>query len=245
MANFSAADWCFFDGSVQPIAYYSALRDFGFTSVEMVPPDRYAFARDSGLKILNQSGPSITDSFSNAKSSEAVVQSYVDACESCHSAGIPDLIVFSGNRIDDRGFARCVEGFGEVLRRTAHVPVRLLFEMFCEKNHAGYDGMGSQYGFSLVRELQNPRFLALYDVYHMVQEGEDPIRDITKNDSLIGHLHFAQPPHRTAPLIDGSIDWRTIVQLSEGRWTCGLEFMPQGERLGAARDSLHLLNSFE
>lgn len=242
MQRFSAADWCFFDGSVSAEKYYSVLKHLGFTGVEMVPPERRAAARAAGLEVINLSGPSIVQSFANADSPQAVIEEYVAAAHANAADGIPDLIAFSGNRKDARGRDRCLAGFAEVLRHTRHLPVRFLFEMFCEKDHPGYDGMGSAYGFWLARELNDPRFRVLYDVYHMVQEGEDPLRDISENADWIGHLHFAQTPDRSTPELNKGIDWESIVRISAGRWTFGLEFIPSGDRLQAAGRSIALLS---
>ena len=44
----SAPDWCFWRDGNDPVAYYRALRDLGFTGVEMVDPGRWPAARCSG-----------------------------------------------------------------------------------------------------------------------------------------------------------------------------------------------------
>ena len=57
----SAPDWCFVRDGVDPVGYYRALRELGFSAVEMVDPSRWQAARDAGLAILNLSGPGKTE----------------------------------------------------------------------------------------------------------------------------------------------------------------------------------------
>jgi hydroxypyruvate isomerase len=58
--------------------------------------------------------------------------------------------------------------------------------------------------------------------------------DLLANLDLIGHIHVAESPGRTAPVAQGVIDYHAIIPPVlaagyQGYW--GLEYLPQGDPL--------------
>jgi hydroxypyruvate isomerase len=98
LMQLSAPDWCFFFNDMDPATYYRAIRDLGFTAVEMVDPNRWAAARAAGLKILNISGPGKTVGLNRLGLHGELLPAIRAEIATAATAGIPHVILFSGNR---------------------------------------------------------------------------------------------------------------------------------------------------
>ena len=96
--HLSAPDWCFFRDGTDPATYYRALRDLGFTGVEMVHPSRWQAARAAGLAILNLSGPGKTVGLNRLGLHPELLPAIRRQIAIAHDAKIPQVILFSGNR---------------------------------------------------------------------------------------------------------------------------------------------------
>lgn len=231
----SAPDWCFVRDGVDPRAYYRALRDLGISGVEMVHPDRWQAARDAGLAILNLSGPGKTVGLNRLGLHQELLPLIRQQIATARDAGIPQLIVFSGNRDgqdDAVGRANVVTALKALAGDAERAGVTLIFEMFNDQDHPDYQADHSSYGFAVAKAVGSPAVKVLYDIYHMSRMGEDVIADITGNLDLIAHLHTAEMPRRSVPRKDGAISYGSIVPAVmragyQGWW--GLEFVVQGD----------------
>jgi hydroxypyruvate isomerase len=119
--------------------------------------------------------------------------------------------------------------------------VTLIFEMFNDQDHPDYQADHSAYGFDVVKTVGSSHVKVLYDIYHMSRMNENVIVDITKNLSLIAHLHTAEKPRRSFPQRDGAISYGTIVPAVmaagyQGFW--GLEFVVQGDVMTELRTAV-------
>ncbi len=248
----SAADWCFLRDGTDPAAYYARLAELGVDAVEMVAPERRAAARDAGLAVLNTAAPGMEQGVNRPEHHDELLPRIRDAIADAGENGIPQVIVFSGNRDgqpDEVGVRHCRDAFGALLPDAEAAGVTLIFEMLSSTDHVDYQADRSAYGFALARELDHPRFRVLYDVYHMVKMGEDPAVRIPDDLAWVAHLHAAQTPDRTAPRATGGIDYGVLVRSAAaagytGYW--GLEFVvPEGDPLDALAGAVQLFRSFE
>ncbi|MFF4806377.1 TIM barrel protein [Streptomyces sp. NPDC002144] len=62
-----------------------------------------------------------------------------------------------------------------------------------------------------VREVDSPGLALLYDVYHSLQMGETPERELTGAMDLVSHVQIADLPDRTEPGT-GTVDWAARLQ---------------------------------
>lgn len=231
----SAPDWCFWRDGNDPASYYRALRDLGFTGVEMVDPSRWQAARDAGLAILNLSGPGKTVGLNRLGLHAELLPEIRRQIAIAREAKIPHLIVFSGNRDeqdDAVGRANVVTALKALAGDAERAGVTLIFEMFNDQDHPDYQADNSAYGFAVAKAVASPAVKVLYDIYHMSRMGEDVVADITANLDLIAHLHTAEMPKRSIPQRDGAIPYGKIVPAVtkagyQGYW--GTEFVVQGD----------------
>lgn len=240
----SAPDWCFFREGIDPAAYYRAVRDLGFTGVEMVDPSRWPAARAAGLAILNMSGPGKTVGLNRLGLHAELLPEIRRQIAIAHEAKIPHLILFSGNRDgqdDAVGRANVVTALKAVAGDAERAGVTLIFEMFNDQDHPDYQADNSAYGFAVAKAVASPAVKVLYDIYHMSRMGEDVVADITANLDLIAHLHTAEMPMRSIPRKDGAIPYGKIVQAVmqagyQGFW--GTEFVVQGDVMSELREAV-------
>ncbi|MDD2707855.1 MAG: sugar phosphate isomerase/epimerase [Verrucomicrobiae bacterium] len=229
----SAPDWCFFKKGCDPIDYYRRLRDSGIAGVEMVPEERWDAARSAGLEIVNIPAPGMQKGLNSTVNHVEILPQIRKTIQQAAKAGIPQVIVFSGNRNgepEDAGFKNCLEGLKTLLPLAESLAVTLIFEMLNSHDHAGYEGCDSHYGFELVRQLNSPNMKVLYDIYHLARMGEKIFPALTDNLSSVAHIHVAEIPRRTKPLADGNPGYREMVkkiQHAGYQGFLGLEFLPQ------------------
>lgn len=83
-------------------------------------------------------------------------------------------------------------------------------------------------GAAIVEKIDHPNIRIVCDIYHMLQNGEDP-NDIRRVGHLIHHCHIAEKEKRSAPGVMGddfgpffaalkSIDYQGRISV-EGKWT--------------------------
>jgi hydroxypyruvate isomerase len=114
---------------------------------------------------------------------------------------IPNLICFSGNRIegqsDSDGLRACIQGFERLAPLAEKAGVNLNMELLNSKvNHPGYQADHTAWGVAVCRKVNSPCVKLLYDIYHMqIMEG-DVIRTIRDYIQWIGHFHTAGNPGR-------------------------------------------------
>jgi hydroxypyruvate isomerase len=231
----SAPDWCFLGKSgLEPEKYYCELRKMGFTAVEMTEKKNRTLACNAGLEILNMAGPGMTKGLNRIENHKEILPQIRSAIQEAKADKIPAVIIFSGNRegqADVDGLKNCRTGIEQVIGDAEKAGVILLFEMLNSFEHADYQADSSKYGFELVKTIKSKNFKLLYDIYHMERMGEDAAKDISANLDVIAHLHTAESPDRTIPLVAGKINYAEIVSKVrlagyDGFW--GMEFIPKG-----------------
>ena len=244
--KFSVPDWCFYGKLGEGARYYTRLKEIGVEGVEMVAPERRTLARSAGLEILNAAGPGIQAGLNRRENHAALLPQIRESIEMTKAGGIPLLIIFSGNRVDqpdEEGIANCRIAVQALLPDARKEGVVLGFEMLNSIDHAGYQGDHGSYGFALADAVDSPWLKLVYDIYHMERMGDDSGKDIVQHLERIAHLHVAQSPRRDAPRADGTIRFDRIVPRVtkagyNGYW--GMEFIPGIDAIQELRDSIVL-----
>jgi hydroxypyruvate isomerase len=243
----SVPDWCFYGKLAEGRRYYDLLKGIGVGAVEMVAPERYALARGAGLEIINQLGPGMQEGLNRRENHARLVPETREAINAAGGAGIPMLVVFSGNRAgqpDGEGIENCRRGIEALLPAAEKARVVLGFEMLCSQDHTDYQADHGSFGFALTKAVGSPWLRLVYDVYHMEKMGDDSAADIVANLGSIGHLHVAESPARDMPRADGVVRYRSIITKVvaagyRGYW--GLEFVPRGDPLDDLSRSIVML----
>jgi hydroxypyruvate isomerase len=133
-------------------------------------------------------------------------------------AGIPHVIVFSGNRrgrSDEEGVESCVRGLDALAAEAADASVTLLFELLNGVDHPDYHAASTAFMAEVVERVDAPSVRALYDVYHAARMGEDVVADVARHAPLIGHLHVAGAPGRGFPGPEQEIDYAAVIAAAE------------------------------
>ncbi|MCK5898630.1 MAG: TIM barrel protein [Methylococcales bacterium] len=85
--------------------------------------------------------------------------------------------------------------------------------------------------YQVQQKINHPDLKMQYDIYHMHRMGESCASDLKKYTDKIGHIQFADAPHRSQPST-GEIDFKklfsVIKQSNYEGWT-GAEYNPIGE----------------
>jgi hydroxypyruvate isomerase len=195
----SVCRWCYGDIQLEKLA--EEAKRIGYRSIELVTPAEFPKVKSAGLTCAMLSGAcTIPDGFNEKKNHERLERSTREHIEFAAANGLPNVIVFSGNRrgmSDEEGLANCVEGLKRVVSFAEEENVTICMELLNSKvNHADYMCDRTPWGVELVKKVGSPRFKLLYDIYHMqIMEG-DVIRTIQENKDYIGHYHTGGNPGR-------------------------------------------------
>ena len=240
-----------------PIRSFAGSPDFaarvaqiGFVAIEMAPEDRWAAIREAGLAnpIVGGHG-TLTDGLNRRENHDRIESELRASIRKAAAAGIPSLIVFSGNRRglpDAEGVEICAEGVRRVIRQAEDEGVTLCMELLNSRvDHADYQCDRTEWGVQLCEAVGSPRFKLLYDIYHMqIMEG-DLIRTIRKHIRHIGHFHTAGNPGRHNLDDNQEIHYPAVMRAiadSGYEGYVGHEFGPVGDPWAALRQAYEACN---
>jgi hydroxypyruvate isomerase len=195
----SVCQWCYGGTPLEKLA--EEAKRIGYQSVELLTPDQFKVLKPSGLTCAMLSGAcTIPDGFNETKNHERLEKSVREHVEFAAASGVPNVIVFSGNRrglSDEEGLEVCAAGLKRVVGLAEEKHVTICMELLNSKvDHKDYMCDRSAWGVALAKQVGSPRFKLLYDIYHMqIMEG-DVIRTIQENKDYIGHYHTGGNPGR-------------------------------------------------
>lgn len=151
--------------------------------------------------------------------------------------GIPNLICFSGKRIDGHGEAQAIDACVQGLRRLAPLAeaagLTLNLELLNSRiDHAGYQADRTAWGAHVCQRVNSPRVKLLYDIYHMqIMEG-NIIHTLRNHIAWIGHVHTAGVPGRADLDEQQELNYpaicRALLKLGYDGFV-GHEFQPRGD----------------
>jgi hydroxypyruvate isomerase len=195
----SVCQWCYRNIPLEELA--RAAKDIGLESVELLGPDGWPVVQKLGLTCAMANGTtSIPDGLNRIENHEKMVPSMIARIGEVAAAGLPNVIVFSGNRKgmpDELGLENCAIALKQIVPAAEKLGVTVCMELLNSKvNHQDYMCDRTAWGVELVKRVGSERFKLLYDIYHMqIMEG-DVIRTIQDNAQYIGHYHTGGVPGR-------------------------------------------------
>ncbi len=173
----------------------------GIESVELLNPDEWPVVRAHGLTCAMANGTTtIPKGFNRLENHAQYVPSMIERIKACANAGLPNVIVFSGNREgmdDEQGLENCAAGLKQITGAAEKHGVTVCMELLNSRvNRKDYMCDRTPWGVELAKRVGSGRFKLLYDIYHMqIMEG-DVIRAIRDNKDFIGHYHAGGNPGR-------------------------------------------------
>ncbi len=231
----SVARWCF---SSTPLPELCATaKRIGLDAVDLLSEHEWAMPRQHGLTCAIANGPGpIADGWNRPDLHDKLVAESERLLPLVAAAGIPQMIVFSGNRrgmSDGEGIANCVAGLKRIVPSAERLGVTLVMEMLNSKvDHRDYHADRTEWAAQVARGLGTARFRLLYDIYHMqIMEG-DVVRTIGQYALLISHYHTAGNPGRNE--LDGTqeLNYPRIAQAIAATGFSGYvahEFLPKSD----------------
>jgi hydroxypyruvate isomerase len=195
----SVCKWCYRDIPLAEMAV--AVKAFGVESIELLNPADWPVLKQHGLTCAMANGTTtIPKGFNRLEHHDADVASMIVRINECADAGIPSVIVFSGNRdgmSDEQGLENCAIGLKRIVGEAEKRGVTVCMELLNSRvNHKDYMCDRTPWGVELCKRVGSERFKLLYDIYHMqIMEG-DVIRTIQENAAYIGHYHTGGNPGR-------------------------------------------------
>lgn len=233
--------WSFHRNGVDSTDLVRAAARIGYSGVDLVAPEYWPLIRDHGLVVSAIGGhQSLSDGLNRRENHDRINVEIEATLEIAARNGIPNLIVFSGNRFGDTDDAG-VEVTAEVLRRVAplaeQAEVTLILELLNSKrDHSGYQADRTAWGARVCEATGSSRVRLLYDIYHMqIMEG-DLIGTIRDNYPVIAHYHTAGNPGR-GPLDESQeIYYPAVIRaIAETGFTgyVAHELVPKGDPIQA------------
>jgi hydroxypyruvate isomerase len=195
----SACKWCYSKMSLDELC--QAAVKIGLKGIDLLGENDWATVKKYGLVCAMANGPSgINDGWNLPKDHDKLVAESERLLPLVAEAGLPNMIVFSGNRrgMDDKeGIKNCAKGLKKIMPLAEKLNVTVCMELLNSKHdHKDYQCDHTPWGAALVDEIGSPRFKLLYDIYHMqIMEG-DVIATITQYKDYIAHFHTGGVPGR-------------------------------------------------
>lgn len=242
--------WCFAQGDMTIERMVRLAADIGYEAIELVEQEHWQVIKDHGLAIASLRGQSsIEEGFNRREHHDHLEQEVHASIVLAAQWGIPNVIVFSGNRngLDDKMGAEIT---AQGLRRLAPIAedegVTLILELLNSKvDHPDYQADRTPWGVEVCRMVDSPAVKLLYDIYHMqVMEG-DIIRTIRAYHGWFGHYHTAGNPGRHELDEHQELQYRPIIQAIEATGYTGYigqEFVPTGDAEVALRQAFEVCN---
>ena len=244
--NHSVCKWCYPKIALEDFA--QAAREIGLQSVELLDPKDWPVVQKHGLTCAMANGTTkIPDGFNRLENHAQFVPSMIRRIDECADAGLPNVIVFSGNRKgmpDEQGLENCAVGLKKIVGAAEKRGVTVCMELLNSKvNHKDYMCDRTPWGVELVKRVGSERFKLLYDIYHMqIMEG-DVIRTIQESHRYIGHYHTGGNPGRHEIDETQELYYPAIMRAIKATGFKGFvaqEFIPARDPLTSLREAVKL-----
>jgi hydroxypyruvate isomerase len=239
----SACRWCYGSMPLDDLCKNAAA--IGLRSVELLTEKEWSVPAKYGLTCAVAMGPTtIPRGFNRTENHDGFVKESERLLPLIKEAGLPNMIVFSGNRegLSDReGIDNCIKGLKRITPIAESVGVTVVMELLNSKvDHKDYQCDRTWWGVEVVKGVGSARFKLLYDIYHMqIMEG-DVIRTITDNFEHIGHYHTGGVPGRNEIDATQELNYRAICEaIVKKGYTgyLGQEFIPKRDPMTSLREA--------
>ncbi len=197
----SVARWIY--GDIPLDEFCAKVAAMGIVGVDLLTPNEWMVPKKHGLVCTMAYGPKgmkIHRGLNRAEHHDEFVAECTALLPRIADAGIPNMIVFSGNRAgqdDAAGIANCIAGLRRLAPLAEQAGVTLCLEYLNSKvDHKDYAFDRMRYGLDICTAVGSPRVKILYDIYHaQIMEG-DVIRTLRDHIDRIGHFHTGGVPGR-------------------------------------------------
>jgi hydroxypyruvate isomerase len=242
----SVCKWCYRAMELEDLCGHAA--KMGIVSVELLTQDQWPTLEKFGLTCAVGSGicpiPDGTNSVENHASIEANARDLIAAAK---KSGVPNLIVFSGNRrgmSDEEAWENSAAVLNRIKTQAEDAGVTILMELLNSKvNHPDYHCDNTPWGVELMKRVESPYVKLLYDIYHMqIMEG-DVIRMIRDNIDFIGHFHTGGNPGRNEIDDTQELNYKAISKAIADLGFDGYfahEFIPKRDPMTSLREAVEL-----
>ncbi len=199
--NHSVCRWCY--GQMPWEEFIEGVKTIdGLKSIELTGVEDWPMLIKNGLTsaVGTASFANIEKGFNDTGNHERLLKPYCKLIDQAAEHGIPNVIVFSGNRngMDDLvGMENCAVGLDKIVKHAEKKGVTVIMELLNSKvNHKDYMCDKTPWGAALAEKIGSDRFKLLYDIYHMqIMEG-DVIATIRDYHQYIAHYHTGGVPGR-------------------------------------------------
>ena len=241
----SVSYWCY--GKIPLDEFCKQAKAMGIVGIDLLDPKDWPTVKANGLVTAMCNGPGgIGRGWIDRKLHDELVEKGEKRLQEVADAGLPNMIVLSGNRrgmADDEGLKNSVKGLKRLMPLAEKLGVNVMMELLNSKrDHKDYMCDRTAWGVKLVEEVGSPRFKLLYDIYHMqIMEG-DIIQTLLDNLKYIGHIHTGGVPGRHEINDTQELNYRRICQAIVDAGYQGFiahEFVPAGpDPLASLREAV-------
>jgi hydroxypyruvate isomerase len=242
----SVCKWCY--GSIPLAEFCQKVKPMGIASVELLGENEWPTVKAAGLTVAVASGPGgIADGWNKPADHDKLTKESERLLPLIAQAGLPNMIVFSGNRrglSDDEGLKNCAEGLKRITPLAEKLGVTVIMELLnSRRDHKDYQCDKTPWGVELVKRVGSPRFKLLYDIYHMQIDEGDVIATIQANHQHIAHYHTGGVPGRAEIDETQELNYRRIMQaIADTGYTgyVGQEFIPKRDPLASLAQAVKI-----
>jgi hydroxypyruvate isomerase len=240
--------WCY--PKIALDEFCKAVKAMGFQSVELLGEKDWPTVKANGLTCAMANGPAtINVGFNRPNEHDRLGAESERLLPLVAAAGLPNMIVFSGNRggmSDGEGLDNCAVGLKRITPLAEKLGVTVCMELLNSKiDHKDYMCDHTAWGAELVKRVGSPRFKLLYDIYHMqIMEG-DVIRTIRDNYAAIGHFHTGGVPGRNELDAKQELQYPAIMRAIADLGYTGFvaqEFVPSRDPLTSLKEGYDVCN---
>lgn len=245
--NHSVCRWCYGGMKLEDLCKNAA--EIGLKSVELLNPDEWPIAKQFGLTCavssFVKSNP-IHSGFNRVEHHDSIVKELEERLPLVKAAGLPNQIVFSGNRggqDDKEGIKNCIIGLKRITPLAEKLGITIIMELLNSKEHTDYQCDHTPYGVAVCEGVGSDRFKLLYDIYHMQRMEGDVIDTIQKHHACIAHYHTGGVPGRAEIDDTQELNYTTVMKaILETGYTgyIGQEFIPRHDPMTSLRRAVEI-----
>ena len=244
----SVSRWCYGKMSLDDLC--ETAKGIGYNGIDLLSENEWPVVKQHGLVCSMANGfGTIPVGFNRLENHDKLVADGERMIPLAAAAGVPNIVVFSGNRAgmsDGDGIANCITGLKRLAPTAEKHGVTLCLELLNSKvDHHDYHADHAAWGVQVVQGVASPRVKLLYDIYHMqIMEG-DVIRTVRANVQHIAHFHTGGVPGRNEIDDTQELNYRAVMQAIADTGFPGFvgqEFVPKRDPVASMKQAYEICN---